>query len=547
MRGRWRRLAAAAVLAVTVPAGFALAEPAPPAPIDECDWTSFRNGPANHGASACTGVDTTNVRTLVPRFLYRTKDSVTSTPAVVDGVLYAGAWDGTVYAFRTDEARGVGDPALPDEVTTVDPLWETKLGDTNDVSFGRIVSSPAVVDVDGTRVVLIAGGATLYALDARDGGILAELCLDPRDTPDRCRGSDGVEIEVQSSPTVVRTGGPGVDVVIGLDVHNEPGIGRTGVVRLRLFEAGRSGWHLEPVWKFDPESGQSFAGDDLLTNGSGGGRGCGGVWGTAAVDVDADVVVFGTGSCQDGSGGGETVFAVRFSDGAERWRFVARPGEQRDLDDDFGTAAQLFTVGDELIAGIGGKDGTYYTFDARSGARGWSTQVGQPGHVEEGFAIGGILGSPALGDVDGRPALFVTTAISVPDETTPGDPQRMLSLHAVDATTGDVLWRTPVTRQTYAHPTYANGIVFVASTAGLSVQAFDADLGGAPLWTSPPLDGAPSSGVAVTDAGIYIGAGTRQTDAGYKVTEDDSAVAGLVGADPQERLAGIWGFEVVAG
>ena len=63
--------------------------------------------------------------------------------------------------------------------------------------------------------------------------------------------------------------------------------------------------------------------------------------------------------------------------------------------------------------------------------------------------------------------------------------------------------------------------------------------------TAAPDDGAPSSGVAVTDTGIYVGTGTRQTDAGYKVTEDDSAVAGYIGADPHERLAGIWGFEVV--
>jgi outer membrane protein assembly factor BamB len=543
---RWRRLVAAAVLVTAVPTGAAIADPAPPAPIDECDWTSFRNGPTNHGASTCTGIDKTNVRTLAPTFLYRTKDSVTATPAVVDGVLYAGAWDGTVYAFRTAEARGVGDHTIPDEVTVVEPIWETKLDDANDVSFGRIVASPTVVDVDGTRIVLVAGGATLYALDAEGGAVLAERCLDPRDIRDRCGGSEGVEIEVESSPTVVRTGEPGVvDVVIGLDVHNEPGIGRTGVVRLRLFESGTSGWHLEPVWKFDPETGKAYKNHDLLIHGAGDGRGCGGVWGTAAVDVEADIVVFGTGSCRDGSQDGEAVFGVRFSDGAQVWRFAARPGEQTDLDDDFGTAAQLFTIGHDLVAGIGGKDGTYYTFDARTGAAGWSTKVGQPGHVEEGFAIGGILGSPALGVVNGKPALFITTAISVPDETTADDPQRMLSLHAVDATTGDVLWRSPVTRQTYAHPTYANGIVFVASTAGLSVQAFDADTHGAPLWTSPPLNGAPSSGVAVTDTGIYIGAGTRQTDAGYKVTEDDSAVAGLIGADPQERLAGIWGFEVV--
>jgi outer membrane protein assembly factor BamB len=131
----------------------------------------------------------------------------------------------------------------------------------------------------------------------------------------------------------------------------------------------------------------------------------------------------------------------------------------------------------------------------------------------------------------------------------------MLSLHALDARTGAVRWRQPLTRQTYGHPTFTNGIVFVPSTAGFSVQAFDAGTG-VPLWTSPPLNGPPSSGVAVTAAAVYVGAGTRQTDAGFKLTGDDSVlpepvataipgmVTDVVGADPQERTAGIWGFRL---
>jgi outer membrane protein assembly factor BamB len=300
------------------------------------------------------------------------------------------------------------------------------------------------------------------------------------------------------------------------------------------------------------------------------------VWGTAAVDVARDLVVFGTASCNrvpaNGEAdtedvAGEKVYAVRYSTGDEVWRYnPPRPHGSR-TDDDFGAAVQLYEVDGALVAGAGGKDGWYYALDAASGQLRWATQVGQPGHLSSGFAIGGVLGSPAVGEVAGEPALFITTAISTPvgapldtgsvsslDLTLAEDPGRLFSLHALDASSGAVLWRSPLTRQTYGHPTYGNGIVYVTSTAGLAVEAFEADHG-VPVWRSNPLNGAPSSGVAVTDDGIFVGTGTRQTDLGFKVFGGDSTLpdgvrdlaaapmaADLVGADPQERLSGVWGF-----
>lgn len=565
--------------------------------LDACDWASFRNGPANPGASTCDRIGVTNVATLRPHLLYRTKDSVTSTPAVVDGMLYVGAWDGTFYAFDTRDP-GVGDPSFAgNPIATVEPAWTFQIDDTNGVSFGRIVSSPTVTDIDGTRVVIFAGGATVYALDAASGLPLAQLCLDPRSDADaaatggRCRGSAG-QIEVESSPIVVPHPDGSVRILIGQDNHNTAGIGRTGVVKLRLQRAGDR-WSMTPEWKFDPEARVAYdeadEGPAFLTHLSGTGDGCGGVWGTPAVDIARDIVVFGTASCKRTPAGGlddtegvagEKVYAVRYSDGAELWRYnPPRPWGTR-TDDDFGASPQLFELDGVLMAGAAGKDGSYYAIYALDGpdingqpATGgqllWGRRVGQPGHTTEDFAVGGVLGSPALGVANGRPAIFVTTAISTPvgapfdygtvdsiDRSLAEDPGRMLSIHALDAATGAIVWRSPLTRQTYGHPTYANGLVFVTSTVGFSAEAFEASTG-VPVWRSNPLNGAPSSGVAVTDDGIYLGAGTRQTDLGFKIQGDDSSVpdgvqdvvgmtaaAEYVGSDPQERLSGIWGFRI---
>ena len=645
---------------------------------EECEWASFRHDSHNTAAapSECTDIDVTNVSSLTGRFLYRTRDSVTATPSIgSDGVVYAASWDGLVYAFPED-ATGLGDPSLTDAgLPIVEPVAARPVNDANGVSFGRVVGSPALVDVgDDHPLVLVAGGSTLYVwqlTDLDDGGVEFveddSLCLDPRTDADaeltggRCGGSGGDEIEVESSPIVVPHPDGGYWVVVGNSVHNAYDVGRTGMHGLRLTSA-ENGWTLSVAWKFDPEgeitgsrdgndgnrthtfsgatySAANFDDDEaLLTEGAGTGDGCGGVWGTAAVDVTADVVVFGTASCKIDTGArgelsgtlglprngdagepdrvaGEKAFAIALSDGSFRWRFDPPRPWGSSTDDDFGTAAQLFDTGEELVAGFAGKDGWYYAVPVEQppaaeepAEPSWMSNFGQPGHANNNFAIGGALGSPAIGTaidpLTGQrvTALFATTAISTPvgtplDYGTPssideslivpkgyddsGDvigAGRMLSLHAINALDGRVIWRQALTRQSYAHPTFVHsdlgelgGVVFVPSTVGFSIQAVHSDTG-LPLWSSP-LSGPPSSGVSVGRDRIWLGVGTRQTDAGFKLTggdsafnplydglgpllsalpdevdpsSDDSTVTEFTGADPQARIAGIVSFGLPA-
>lgn len=139
-----------------------------------------------------------------------------------------------------------------------------------------------------------------------------------------------------------------------------------------------------------------------------------GVWGTPAVDVDANLVIFGTGSCPvddpDNSGSGEN--ALSLDDGAFRWRFAPpRPYGSR-TDDDFGSSPQLFEVDGTLVAGAGSKDGTYYALDARTGSLHWAAHVGQSGHTYEDFAVGGIIGTPAVGESRGAPSAPIRRSVS---------------------------------------------------------------------------------------------------------------------------------------
>ena len=146
--------------------------------------------------------------------------------------------------------------------------------------------------------------------------------------------------------------------------------------------------------------------------------------------------------------------------------------------------------------GAGSKDGWYYAHDRQTGALAWATHVGQWGHATPGFAVGGVLASPATGQVNGEPAVFIATAISTPNDQ-PGvgrsghrppsvveDPQRMFSLHAIRASDGAILWRGPVSRQAYGPPTYVNGVVLVPSTFDFQIDAVDANTG-LPLAARP--------------------------------------------------------------
>lgn len=511
---------------------LALAAAAPAAPAKEaCDWPMYGRdlGRSFAQTDACSVIDPLNVGFLRPKWFYATHAPVTASPSVSDGVVYVGAADGTFYAMAADPPPG-----------PVEPLWIFTVTDTNYSSYGVITSSAAVEAVAGTRVVAFGGASTLYVLDAATGEELASECFDPRDEAVRCKGSEEV-IEIESSPAIVPDGDTAT-IYLGMD-YNEGGVGRAGIVSLRLARDG-DGWTLDPLWKFDPETLTSYTTDatkegepgfavtdDPLRHG-GEGYGCGNVWTSPTVDPDAGLVYFGTANCGTGKGlppeefGGEATMAIDAETGALAWCHTPRGINDEDLD--FGASPNLLPGG---MVGEGGKDGIYYAFPrthagppdrtCRSPSPAWSAQVSGAG------PFGGIEGSTALGVAGDEPAVFATSAVPIPNESTfTSRPGHLVSLHAISAMDGRVLWDAPNPFFSYGAPTYANGVVFAPHTFGFSMWAYDAATG-VPLWRAP-LNGAPSSAAAVVGDSVYFGAGTS------------------VDPFPFDELAGIWAYELAA-
>ena len=552
-----RTLSIVAVVALAIPLGVPFGARGDAA----CSWPMYGHdaGHSNAQTPDCAKVTPANVATLLPAWGVLTRDNVTATPVVVDGIVYVGTWDGTFYAI--DAANGA-------------VLWTFSVTDSHRVAFGRIVSSAAVgaVDVPGVgpvQAVLFGGGGTLYALAPGRTGptVLASVGVDPREPPLREeQAGDPPQIEIESSP-VVGHFGDGDRIFVGMDVHNDRGVGRTGILSfgLRSNPAGPEPYRFEFLYKFDPETGIVR---HSLTDGSGTGWGCGGVWSSPVVDPAAldghGVVAFGTSNCDNpdestaaGELGREAMFGIDATTGEELWRFQPRPSQ--DVDDDFGSSANLLGGG---AVGEGGKDGWYYARDLVTGEERWSTHAAQSGHLNTGFAIGGFIGTPAIGrarnPVTGadRPAIFACGSIPTPigtpvdesgqhlDTTLVQDPGRLFSIHAIDAETGAILWRTPFGLPCYGHLSYANGVVFASVTFSFRIEAFHAGTG-LPLWLTPTF-GAPSSTPVVVKDMLIFGTGTRETDAEFKAFGDriQNLVSGPLGEHPMSRLSGVFAYRL---
>jgi outer membrane protein assembly factor BamB len=324
-------------------------------------------------------------------------------------------------------------------------------------------------------------------------------------------------------------------VVVGMDVHNDENVGRTGILKFQLTANS-----LTPVWKFDPEEKVAYTGPDLLTRNAGAGSsGCAGVWGSPAVDLPNGRVFFGTASClnDDADTVGERMWGISLATGEWLWDFGPHSGDTARYDDDFGASLQLLPYG---LVGGGSKDGWYYALYRSTGVVAWKTYVGQPGHVSPGFAVGGFIGSPATGTVNGEPAIFAATAISTPnyeplqgggpnvDGSLAHDPGRMFSLHAIRARDGAILWRAPLSRQAYGAPTFVNGVVLVPSTFDFQIDAFNAN-NGVPL-AARPMAGPPSSAPTAMGDSVYVGSGTSTGE-----------------GSPLARLGGVYAFQVPTG
>jgi polyvinyl alcohol dehydrogenase (cytochrome) len=420
-----------------------------PATSTECDWPMWGYSPSRTFATTCKSeISAASAPRLEKAWFVNTSDVVTATPAVVGNDVYVGDWAGRFYDIALDTGRI--------RWTFDAPVHPT-------VYSGQIVSSAAVADVQGRRMVFFAGGRTMYGLDATTGKEIWSHDVNPG-------GDEKDPSEIETSPVVV----DGM-VIFGWDVHNEPGH-RVGV---RALDAASG----KVRWTFDPSGGSEPTG-------------CTDIWGSPTVDLERRLVFFGTGNCNTSPEGwsrySEALVALELDGGAPLWVF--QPHEPNNDDFDFAGAPNLFEVGGRALVGLGNKDGHYYTVDRRTGALVWEAKAAPARVASRNFSTGGFIGATAVA----RGIVVGGTAVG----------GECPCLHGIDAATGKIRWQQEAAGPTFASAAVANDVAFVGGTTDFTLRAVELTTGRI-VWTQS-MTGAVAGGVAITRDRVVAVAGIRE-------------------------------------
>lgn len=506
-----------------------------------------------------TGITASNVAGLRVKWAFPTGAVVTASPAVVTldlpgegstAAAFITSWDGNLYALRVRDGTA---------------LWHFTMADEPGASFPEAASAD-VETVGGRARVFIAGGETVYAVDAVTGREVWHFdagtgCRTP---PGDC-GFRRETNEVESSPIV--TGG---EVLFGMDINENAIHGKGGFYAVDVLDG-----HL--LWYFDLETGatcRTLAGDDVrrfdgyhtesdlgLPPGFLATRpgcdfartsdGCAGIWSSAAVDGARGLLFFGTSAC------GETLNVLPFEeaivalrlDGSLAWRWKPRPTDVEDRD--FGAVPNLFSISvggaSRDVVGEGGKDGTYYVIDrdgtnAVTGVR-WddadpSTLPYWQTNVVAGSGQGGVIATAAVDEKTRRVFFSTAPGLDIFNPTRP-------TVHALDADTGAIVWENasePNADASFAPTSAIPGVVFVGKDLGAALRVYDA-VTGAKLASVPlPSGFTLASAPAVVDGVVILGAGAGErssdpTDEGNIAAHKPQnvtalCVAGTPGCDP---------------
>jgi outer membrane protein assembly factor BamB len=447
------------------------------------DWPMYGHDLSRSFANPDSGVNAESIGRLTQAWRFSTGDVVTTQAVTRAGVVYIGSWDGYYYALDQNTgallwkfAVDCQNAIIPSPARCLTPAQLQQQQQQRAQSDGGIITSSAAIVED---TMYFGGGRTLYALNARTGSLRWKhiICGNPDDSNCRSDQSDGLRIF--SSPAVYR----GL-VYVGTTADGQQGY--RGAFYAIDARTGKERWHFEVDPVLDTNGNPILDKNGLPAAGQN--RGCGSVWSSASIDTENGLVIFGTGDCNllPLLPYHIAVLALESDSGRLRWAFTPHAGDTRACDFDFGATANL---ADGRHAAIGGKDGTFYLLDLKTGAAAWSTNVvfgGSGGGFYGGAAFNGtrFFSATAFGD-------FLTC-----DPSNPGDlviPQEP-SVHAFDARTGAVEWKGQ-SAQSLAATIASDDVVFTSHedlfTASSAIHSYNSRTGDETDITLPIPTSAP--------------------------------------------------------
>lgn len=384
-------------------------------------------------------------------------EGVTGTPAVVEGIVYFGDWNGKLHAVLADSGE---------------TLWERQL------PTPQINASPLVAD--GVVYVGDASGF-LHAVNAVTGEVIFSVRLDSH-----------LDARLYSSPVKVA----GLIIV---------GVASVELVRIKTDYTFRGS-----VVALDALTGQERWRVYTTENDANQGAGAA-VWSTAAVDEDLKLLFVGVGQHYEFPAGpySDSLLAIRYETGQLAWAHQFTPGDVYNVyevlnahgpDADVGASPNLFTVDGRELVGVGDKAGVYWALDRRTGVEAWRTIL------TPGSRLGGVMVTAAFHDG----VLYVNSNVGIGDHKTAGTTSVTFAL---DASDGAIVWEHLVNQPVYGAITWANGLVYFGTISG-SLEVLDA-ASGEPRWRAN-AGGPMGGGVSVVNGTVFAGYGfwnfTRPVD-----------------------------------
>jgi polyvinyl alcohol dehydrogenase (cytochrome) len=396
------------------------------------------------------------VSLLEPSWTHEDIGGVSTTPLVIDGVVYYADWLGYVHAA---------------DACTGELIWSNNVGD-------RPVAASLAYDA-GTLVASDVAG-NVHALRASDGETLWTSRLE-----------DDPGVAGFGAPTIV----DGIVVV--------------GVARAQI----QKGWRGSIV-AFDVDDGSEVW--RLYTDNNDPSEGGGvAVWSSAAIDVDRGLGFIGTGNTNDVFKDGEivpdsplstAVLAFDFRTGEVAWVYrILETDASRDFD--IGAPPTLFSIGGRDVVGVGGKSGEFVTLDRDTGEEVWRVVLtnGSPaGGVMKGAAyVDGVLFVAsndeflsdgvmfALDAVDGRTvwrtevdATFIGHTVTTANGIVYASTMSGIA-YGFDASTGETLWIHDLGSGAQSGLSVVAGFVFAGFGGGGPPGLLPTPKGGVVAFTIP--------------------------------------------------------------
>jgi len=417
---------------------------------DPSSWPGYGRDADNSRANVDeVAISPATAACLAPRWTIEGLAGVTSTPAVVDGVVVFGDWDGGVHAV--DAGTGA-------------PIWTTPLS-------VQVNDSPLVAD---DSVFVGDASGSLHALARADGALRWSVELDPHE-----------DAGIFGSPVLAG------DVLV------------VGVASIELASVLDDYTFRGSLVGLDPADGTELWRVYTTTDDAQAGAGVS-VWSTPAFDPGRGLVYVGTGNTYEPPAAplSDSVLAIDATTGDLVW---SRQFTEDDVytifmdppqgpDADIGAAPNLFTIDDRDVVGVGDKAGVYAVLDRDTGDPIWATQL------TEGSHLGGIMTTAAVHDG----VVYVASNLWPNGGFGFDDPGNTSITFALSADDGVILWQRPLPSPAFGAVTWANGVV-VHGTIDGTVHVLDAATG-VELWSALP-GGDIGGGMSVVDGTLFVGHG----------------------------------------